>query len=210
MSSVCSARCPLRAPLSTLSSTRFVLPLTSSLNHAFPVAASRRSSPCQRHVRRHRWSSFFATLRAPLVFLRGTSRARRPSPFSCARPARGGRSAERRTHCRSRVRGATTVSARHGPPRATGRRLSALHRGGLRTARPRDTYPVVPRTMARLPAAGCNASRSGPAASRPQLHRGVGTPHPAPPQNVSGDAPHELGYAECTTGAHGSQQRILM
>jgi len=90
---------------------------------------------------------------------------------------------------RSRLRSATTVLARHGPSRATGRRLSALHRGGLWTARPRGTYPIVPRTMPLLPAAGRKASRSSPAASQSRLHRGFGTPHPAPPQNVSGDAP---------------------
>lgn len=120
-------------------------------------------------LRHSRTTTFLSPRRArapgSCSLLRGVScAAHLPSPaafrgaagllLSCTLPARGGRSAERRTRERSRLRSATTVSARHGPSRATGRRLSALHRGGLWTARPRVTYPTVPRTMPRLPAAG--------------------------------------------------------
>jgi hypothetical protein len=91
----------------------------------------------------------------------------------------------------SRVRGATTVLARHGPSRATGRR--ALHRGDLRTARPRVTCPKVPRTMPRLPAAGPRprpfGSRSLPAAVAPRFRD-------ATPRSASErlrDAPRERG-----------------
>jgi hypothetical protein len=160
-------------------------------------------------------------VRAPgsCSLLRGVSCAAHfPSPaafrgaagllLSCALPEGVGGAPRGALRNRSRLRSATTVLARHGPSRATGRRLSALHRGGLRTARPRVTYPIVPRTMPRLPAAGRKASRSGPAASRPRLHRGFGTPHPAPPQNVSGDAPHERGWGGYNMAAVGSQSRI--
>ena len=159
-----------------------------------------------------------AFARAAGVFLVSAARMRRssclllrrlaaPPVFSFSAPApRGVGGAPRGAlRERSRLRSATTVLARHGPSRATGRRLSALHRGDLRTARPRVTYPIVPRTMPRLPAAGRKASRSDPAASRPRLHRGFGTPHPAPPQNVSGDAPHERGWGGYSADARGSQ-----
>jgi hypothetical protein len=148
-------------------------------------------------------------IRRSSSFSCGVSRRRRSSPV--LRPPRGVGGAPRGAlRNRSRLRSATTVLARHGPSRATGRRLSALHRGGLRTARPRVTCPIVPRTMPRLPAAGRTASRSGPAASRPRLHRGFGTPHPAPPQNVSGDAPHERGWGGYSTDALCRQDRIHM
>jgi hypothetical protein len=142
---------------------------------------------------------------APLAFSCGVSRRRRSSPCPAPAPRGVGGAPRGALRNRSRLRSATTVLARHGPSRATGRRLSALHRGGLRTARPRVTYPIVPRTMPRLPAAGRKASRSGPAASRWRLHRAFGTPHPAPPQNVSGDAPHERGWGGYSIDAGGSQ-----
>jgi len=174
-----------------------LLRLTSSRTTPFRVSAARS--------------------RAPLLFLsqRRSRAALLPSP-AASRGAAGlllpvpaprgvGGAPRGALRERSRLRSATTVLARHGPSRATGRRLSALHRGDLWTARPRVTYPTVPRTMARLPAAGRKASRSDPAASRWRLHRAFGTPHPAPPQNVSGDAPHERGWGVYSIDAVSSQ-----
>jgi hypothetical protein len=172
-------------------------------NHTFPVSAARSRArllfPSPRRLMRRSFSFSCGVSRAPRVFSFPA-----PSPRGVGGAPRGA------LRNRSRLRSATTVLARHGPSRATGRRLSALHRGGLRTARPRVTYPIVPRTMPRLPAAGRKASRSGPAASRPRLHRGFGTPHPAPPQNVSGDAPHERGWGGYSTDALCRQDRIHM
>jgi hypothetical protein len=109
---------------------------------------------------------------APLAFSCGVSRRRRSSPFPAPAPRGVGGAPRGALVFPSRLRSATTVLARHGPSRATGRRLSALRRGGLRTARPRVTYPIVPRTMPRLPAAGRKArpfgSRSLPAAVAPR------------------------------------------
>jgi hypothetical protein len=65
-----------------------------------------------------------------------------------------------------------------------------LHRGDFRPKDHAVMIPTVPPYHAALPAVRPQGrDRSGPAASRPRLHRGFGTPHPAPPQNVSGDAP---------------------
>jgi hypothetical protein len=109
---------------------------------------------------------------------------------------------------RSRLRSATTVLARHGPSRATGTAPVGAPPWRFSAEGPCVTCPIVPRTMPRLPAAGRKARPFGSHSLRPRLHRGFGTPHPAPPQNVSGDAPHERGWGGYSMDAGSSQGRI--
>ena len=115
---------------------------------------------------------------------------------------------------RSRLRGATTALARRGPSRATG----TAPRGAPTVAifgpgpTPRHLRQCPPDARRALPA----AAPQGPAGGVPNLPRlavraAAGGRHsPLRLQDVSGDAPHERGYAVPSIGALRSQYRSRM